>query len=204
MTTITTGAIERARAGAELVKKASGAIAGAVHRLHRLPRPDDGVTAAPTPTLGLEPKSLQRLSTLITVSNKVATRRLGALRMSVVALGVGLFAIAAPFVSFSRAASTYAAAPTTPAWPAPPHTGSADLDKVLFDAQVKETADLRASAKSTDSRAQDLAILVLGLVLGLALVVGVPRVIDAKEKPADAAGSPALADVASLRLGGPR
>jgi len=86
---------------------------------------------------------------------------------------------------------------------ASPHTldgwAASLVDAAWQVAAQKETADLRASAESTDSRTQDLAILGIGLVLGLALVVGVPRVIDATEKPTDAAGSPALADVASRR-----
>jgi len=86
---------------------------------------------------------------------------------------------------------------------ASPHTldgwAASLVDGAWQVAAQKETADLRASAKSTDSRTQDLAILGIGLVLGLAVVVGVPRGIDATEKPTDAAGSPALADVASRR-----
>jgi hypothetical protein len=214
MYSVASGSIERARAGAELVQKASAAIAAlytAVLALvfsvtdNPLPLrgvlapfflglavvlstayiaylgPTRGFTPGPVPILGLEPKSFERLNTFIRVASKVATRRSYALRASVVSLGVGLIYIAAPFISFTHASSGTVALPTSPAWPTPSTSGNSDLDKILFEAQVKEVADARTQTSTGGGQGQDLAVLLLGLLAGTIAVWGIPRLIGHEE-----------------------
>lgn len=204
MATMAVASIDRARGGAELVQKASAAIAtlytgvlALVFSVTANPLPVRGIAATvflglavvlstayiaylgptkkltpgPEPVLGLEPKSFQRLNTLIRVSSSIATRRAGFLRASVVALGVGLACIVLPFVSFGSTPQ-----PNAPQeWPTPKADVPLELNKILYDAQVKETAQAR-SAKQSGSRETDVIVLIVTLALGGIAVGAVPRI----------------------------
>ncbi len=178
MTTLAIGSVDRARAGAELVQKASAALVtlytgvlALVFSVTNNPLPPRGVLApvflglavvlstayiaylepttgynpAPTPVLGPEPKALERLNTIITTAGDIATRRSVFLRASVVALGFGLAYIVLPFITFSTGTTPPAnAAGTAAAWPTPTAGVPLELNKILYDAQVKEAAAARA------------------------------------------------------------
>jgi len=140
--------------------------------------PTTGVQSGPAPAQGLEPKVFQRLNTMIRVSNRIASRRSWCLRASVVALGVGLVFIAAPFISFATegepTASVDDATSSETEWPPMPR-GNPDLAKILYQAQVDEA--LRARGETTSiTESHDGTVLLLGLLLGSALVVIVPSV----------------------------
>jgi hypothetical protein len=214
MYSVASGSIERGRSGAELVQKASAAIAtlytGVLALVfsvtsNPLPArgvltplflglavvlstayiaylgPSKGLTPGPTPTLGLEPKSFQRLNTFIAVTSTIATRRSRSLRASVVALGFGLIYIAAPFISFTHVASDTKALPTSPTWPKPPTGATSELDKTLFAAQVKEVADARAQTTTGGDRNQDLTVLIIGIVVGGLAVWIIPMVTERRD-----------------------
>ncbi len=216
--TLSTGSLDRARAGAEMVQKASAAIAtlytGVLALVfsvtdHPLPargilaplflglavvlstayvaylRPTSGYTPGPEPALGLEPKSFQRLNALIKTANDIAGRRSGALRAGVVALGVGLVFMVAPFISLSQGGHDPAALPDRPAYPQPVPGATSELDKIRYQAQVDEVKQARAQvsgrAGTDDQRYADLTFLAVGLVVGVAAVVAVPHLTKGRD-----------------------
>lgn len=145
--------------------------------------PTSGFQRGPAPAQGLEPKAFQRLNTLIRVSNGIATRRSWCLRASVVALGVGLVYIAVPFISFETEAKTpaTAVAETEEAsdeapWPPIPR-GNPALAKILYQAQIDEAVTARGQTVST-VETNDGTVLLIGLLLGTALVLIVPSVLS--------------------------
>lgn len=210
MSSVATGSIDRARAGADLVQKASAAIATLYTGIlalvfsvtdNPLPSrgvlaplflglavvlstaytaylgPTEGLTPGPKPVLGLEPKSFQRLNTIIRVASGIATRRSGYLRASVVSLGVGLAFIVLPFISFGSSLQPTSASQATPEWPPPPTTNApTELNAILYEAQVQEIAAARAEAASS-TRENDTLVLIVGLVAGAAAVIFVPMIL---------------------------
>jgi hypothetical protein len=206
--------VTRSQSAAELVQKASAAIAvlysavvGVVFSVTSNPLPVRGVLSpiflglavvlatayvaylGPTPgripgplaVLGLEPKSFERLNAFIKISNDLTNRRSYVLRASVVALGVGLACVVAPFVSFTNGGTSAPTVSTQPAYPPVPSGANADLEKVLYQAQVDEVSKARAASAHAEAqsqdRSQDYWIMGVGLVVGLGLVFGLPRVI---------------------------
>jgi hypothetical protein len=213
MYSVAVASIDRARAGADLVQKASAAVAALYTGVlalvfsvtdNPLPArgvlaplflglavvlstaysaylgPTKGLTPGPQPVLGLEPKSFQRLNTLIRISSSIATRRSSFLRASVVALGVGLAFIVLPFISFGSAPQATQPTSSAPAWPTPDVSIPVDLNKILYDAQVKEAAQARAT-KPAETRENDVPVLIIGLLLGGIAVAAVPRLFKADD-----------------------
>lgn len=208
MSALSTGAIDRARAGAELVQKASAAIAtlytgtlALVFSVTDNPLPARGVLApvflglavvlstayvaylAPKEELdkktqqaeGLEPKTFERLNAITRISSRIVARRSYALRASVIALGVGLAFIVLPFVDFSHTSTADAQTQAVSDvgdidWPDPP-PGNPGLAKILYQAQVDEVVKARAAADAP-ARDNDGAVLLIGSLVGLALVFG--------------------------------
>jgi hypothetical protein len=203
MYTVAGGAIERSRSAAELVQKASAAIAALYTGVlalvfsvtnNPLPArgvlaplflglavvlstayvaylgPADGSSPGPAPALGLEPKSFQRLNAFIHAANTIVVRRSTSLRASVIALGFGLIFIALPFVSFTSSTKDPAALPAKPAFPTPAPGATSELDKLLYQAQLDEVKQARARASAgtgqSNQGAEDIPVLVVGLIVG--------------------------------------
>jgi hypothetical protein len=136
--------------------------------------PARGVTLGAEPVTAFEPKAYQRLDLLIRVSSKIATRRSGFLRASVVSLGVGLAYIVLPFVSWpSSTSATSQTLPTAPDWPTPAAGIPDALNAIRYEAEVAEIAATRAAAAVPDPESE-LPTLLGGAAAGLAVVVLVP------------------------------
>lgn len=196
------GSIARSRAAAELVQKASAAIAtlysgvvAVVFSVSDNPLPPRGVLAPlflggavllstayvsyVGPELrsvqvelaqGPEPKAFARLRAFTKLTSQMVAARSSALRASVVSLGFGLAFIVAPFVSFASTTTSQVA--SSPQWPQPPSSGTTQLDVLLYQAQVKEVAELRANPPlRTGTQPQDLYWLGFGIAIGGASVV---------------------------------
>ena len=107
---------------------------------------------------------LTRLEFLIRWVRGAVRERAWLLRSSVVALALGVVLLPVPFVDTGGRA---AAAPTGPAWPAPPTGLDAELQKIRYQAEVSEVARLRA-ARAEDP--DDVGFTVVVGLVGLALV----------------------------------
>ena len=209
--TVASGSIDRARAGAELVQKASAAIAvlytGALALTfsvtdNPLPArgvltplflglavvlstayiaylgPKQGFTPGPKPALGLEPKTFERLNAFVSLTHRIATARVGALRASVVALGVGLIFIAAPFVDLGSQSRSLSDIPADSplSWSTLENSTAPDA---VVAAEVSELSRQRAAYLEPEpNTAADLTILGLGALLGLLAVAFVPRALS--------------------------
>lgn len=148
-----------------------------------LGRPGES-TPGPAAAGTVEGKGYAQLNTLIEMTTKLAVRRSGALRASVVALGVGLGFIVMPFISFtapqapaaltSPAASPAPSSNPVPSWPAQPTGGSEELNKIRYQAEIDEAVAARqAASKTVAAREYDVEVLLGGLAAGLLVVVGV-------------------------------
>jgi hypothetical protein len=203
--TVSTASVDRSRTAAELVQKASAAIAvlytGAITLAfsvtdNPLPArgaltpiflglavvlstayvayigPKQGYSPGPQPTVGLEPKAFERLNAFIAFTHKIATRRSGALRASVVALGVGLVFIAAPFIALGTPeGKDYTDLDESLQW-ASIEPGAPDP---VLSAQAAELASARKDATSAAvDRTGDLIVLLGGLLVGGLLVGFLP------------------------------
>lgn len=88
-----------------------------------------------------------RLRNYSVIIQRTVERRAYALRASVIALGVGVFLLPAPFVRLSTNATP--SAQSSYAWPTPPAVATepaANLEAIVFKAQVDEVAALRQRA----------------------------------------------------------
>ena len=97
----------------------------------------------PQPTTEFEEGAMRRSIAFIEWTRSAAMNRKYALRVSVFALAFGLALLPAPFVNFEPVTETSASAPTGPPWPGQPTGRDAELNKILYQAQVTEAADLR-------------------------------------------------------------
>lgn len=210
--TVSTASVDRSRAAAELVQKASAAIAalytGAITLAfsvtdNPLPArgaltpiflglavvlstayvayigPKQGYSPGPEPTVGLEPKAFERLNAFLAFTHRIATRRSGALRASVIALGVGLVYIAAPFIALGTPeGKDFADLDHSLQW-ASIDSGAPDP---LLTAQAAELAAARNAATSTAiDRTGDFIVLIAGLIVGGLLVGFLPRAFKDQE-----------------------
>lgn len=170
-------AIDRARAGADTVQKAAGAIGTVYTTLLALafsvaerPLPSRGLVPAillgwaivwstaylaylskskqvkkPKPTTSFETGAMRRSITFIEWTRSGAMNRKFALRVSVFGLAFGLALLPAPFVNFDPVNESTPALPSAPDWPAQPIGGDKELNKIIYQAEVTEVAELRAS-----------------------------------------------------------
>lgn len=119
---------------------------------------------------GPEPKAFARINDFSAVVTEIVKRRVWCLRASVVALGLGLLFIPAPFLTIGHPAAPSATLPTEPAWPLPPHAAHSRLAAILYQAEVNEVATARSklisASISTDTFA-DAVFLAIGAVSGL-------------------------------------
>lgn len=117
-------------------------------------------------------------------TNAIVGRRLGWLRAAVVALGVGVATLPAPFVQFGEGD---AATGSTIDWPEQPSGGDTALDAVLYEAQVAEVAAARQEA-ARPAGDEDLGLwLVLGGV-GVVVVLVAAWLGDGRDTSAPAGG----------------
>lgn len=140
-----------------------------------LGRPGES-TPGPAAALTVEGKGYAQLNTLIEMTTKLAVRRSGALRASVVALGVGLAFIVMPFISVTAPPAPSDVQSSTvnpaPSWPPQPTGGTAALNRIRYQAEVDEVAAARKEAsKTVATREYDVEVLVGGLLIGIAVVI---------------------------------
>jgi len=89
----------------------------------------------------------RRSITFIEWTRSGAMNRKYALRVSVFALAFGLALLPAPFVNFDPVSDEPAAVPTEPPWPSRPFGGDTELNKIRYQAEVTEVAELRKSGQ---------------------------------------------------------
>jgi hypothetical protein len=132
-------------------------------------------------------RNLERARSLIEWASSAAAHRAYLLKMSVVALAVGLIFVPAAFVSFKSTPAPSAPPAAKPDWPLPSARAgnSIQLQKILYTAQVAESAEQRKQPTTapldTGSnaiwwRAALIALLVTLLApLGIDLAFGRPQ-----------------------------
>ena len=165
------------------------AIVGSTGYLAFVEKPDD--VAAPTPKDDVRAMATSRIVAFINWARAPTINRSYWLRFSVVALGVSLFFVPAPFVS-GKATVKVQAVQLTP-WPKPPQTVT-DYTRTLYQAEVQEAVSRRqielktASANALSERnattgawwvAFSLGILACFLIPALPTIRRVPRLIAA-------------------------
>jgi hypothetical protein len=159
--------------------------------------------AAPRPTSSLRSAELRRAVTFLSWMRESAVRRSYWLRASVLALGIGVMLLPAPFLALGQVkvpvvhwtfgeATTAAPAQSKPDWPGTPtETSSPKLQKIVYAAQVQEAADARKASPSApgpsgvDGFWFALGGLGLLLCLGLAFVGGRGQAEPANPKQPD-------------------
>lgn len=132
--------------------------------------PSQATVAAPAPGDALEARLLERLRTFTALTSAMAERRSRLMRSGVVALGLGLVLLPAPFLGIGGKPS----GPTssTP-WPSAVGLPAGKNGETLFQAQVAEAAQHRAQELS-GSEASDILPTVIAASVGVVLVVVIP------------------------------
>jgi hypothetical protein len=193
-------AIDRARAGADAVQKAAGAIAGTYTAVLAVafsvtenPLPSRAMVPTillgwaivwstvylaylsnsegveePEPTTSLEEGAMRRSIAFILWTRSGAMNRGFALRTAVIALAFGLALLPAPFVGYGGA-NTGAVA-EQPGFPTPPK-GDREVEKVLYEAEVKETSELRKKDNQADDGDDTIWWVACGIALFLSLAL---------------------------------
>lgn len=141
--------------------------------------PKQGYSPGPEPTVGLEPKAFKRLNAYIAFTHRIATRRSGALRASVIALGIGLVCIAAPFIILGTAeGKDFAELDNSLQW----SSIKPGAPEPVLTAQAAELAAARKDATSAAvDRTGDFIVLIGGLIVGGLLVGFLPKVFKDQE-----------------------
>lgn len=113
--------------------------------------------------------------------DKITQRRAWAMRAAVIALGVGLVCMPAPFLSTASFEKTpEPPVPAQPSWPAYPtvdstERGSVDFGKILYQAQVNEfQAHLDDKAAPHKGFVESIWFVVVVLFVGILLIVLLP------------------------------
>jgi hypothetical protein len=126
-----------------------------------------------------------RINNFFSIVSSAVQRRGYWIRASVVALGVGVFTLPAPFLSTPTFGMQSSQANTNPAqvdldteypWPTPPTASSPRgtiLQSILYKAQVEEVAAKRKEAKAAPAAPDITPWIVVTLLLG-AVVFGIP------------------------------
>ena len=130
--------------------------------------------AVPAPAGGAapEPRALERTRTLLSLVETVVDRRSPWLRASVVALGCGVLALPAPFLSAGTGEPAVASAPD---WPTVPERTD-KFGEILYQAEVTEVAAARLRAVSRPAQ-NDTAIVAIGAAAGILVIAVGPRVL---------------------------
>jgi hypothetical protein len=101
-----------------------------------------------TPAPSSFQQKLERARSFIEWTRTVVEHNSYLLKLSVVALAVGLVFLPAPFVSFKSAQPSNSSAVVTPDWPKPSENAGSniELQKIVYAAQVEEAAEQRKPA----------------------------------------------------------
>jgi hypothetical protein len=129
----------------------------------------------PVPTTDFEQGAMRRSVAFIKWSRSGALNRAYALRVSVIALAFGVALLPAPFVNFDPVNDQPAALPEGPAWPEQPVGGDAELNKIRYQAEINEVAELRKSGAPITDDGDDSTWWVACLV-ALLLSLALPKV----------------------------
>lgn len=208
------GALDRSRANADVVQKASSALValytGALALAFSVadhPLPLRGLIPAmllgvavvastaylayvtdpldvegPRPTSSLREFARRRMVTFLIWTRTAALARVYWLRVSVLALAASLAFLPAPFVDGSGQSKVTPIAPVTP-WPKPPRT-SDDMSKILYQAEVSETAELRKSeVAATRRRSATPGDTEKGWWIGFAVAIGLVLLVPLVRMP---------------------
>jgi hypothetical protein len=154
-----------------------------------------GSSPAPRATGGFRPAAMERTRRFIEWAGATARHRAYWLRASVVALGVALMFLPAPFLGPLPLLDRLTPAPeqaadTRPAWPSIPPGSSADLAlrKIRYQAEVDEVAAKRAAA--APARVDANRSWWWGAALGVLAVLLFPLLVRGRSKPATTSGLP--------------
>jgi hypothetical protein len=118
-----------------------------------------------------------RLNDFLRVIHENVGRRVSWLRASVIAPGMGVLFLPAPFIAFSTAPPPNL--DQRYPWPSPPavaDANSASLVSIVYKNQVDEVAAERQRAQAADAATADLGVWAVVTVLALAIVLGIPLV----------------------------
>jgi hypothetical protein len=143
---------------------------------------------APTATSDFAEGAMRRSSAFILWTRSGAMNRGYALRVSVIALALGLVLLPAPFVVLGGTTGSDATdlAKVAPAWPEPDAaTTDPELARILYAAQVTEAARARADASKPIADDGNDSIWWWLCGAGLLLSLLVPLVVGAVTKPGD-------------------
>lgn len=134
----------------------------------------------PLPTPSFETGAMRRSIAFIEWTRSGAFNRKYALHVSVFALAFGLALLPAPFVNSGGSESRPPTVASEPPWPPAPQGGS-ELEKIRYEAEVKEVATLRAETKPIANSGDDSAWWVL-CVLALLLSLIFPAILALRDK----------------------
>jgi len=212
------GSLDRARANAEVVQKASSAIVALYTGALALAF---SVADHPLPLRGLIPAILLGLAVVASTAylayvtdprsvegphassslRELARRRIAAfiiwtragalarvywLRVSVLALAASLAFLPAPFLTSSNETKATAIMPATQ-WPKPP-TSTDEMTKILYQAQVSETAELRKNeVAAAETRSSAAGGNEKGWWIGFGVVLALIFLVPLARKPNQAA-----------------
>lgn len=147
------------------------------------------VTEPPSPTSTREGAKLRARTFISWITSGVENRGIW-LRRAVVALGIGVALLPAPFVALKSNTLATDSQPTLASWPTPPDdVSNPSLHRILYAAQVEETAELRkAQSAPANDDGNDSAWWAVA-VLGLLVVWRVPPKVGADPNTAAPAAS---------------
>jgi hypothetical protein len=124
------------------------------------------------------PERMQtRLNNFLRIVTEAVERRAYWLRASVIALGLGVLFLPAPFIAFSVPSQSDVAAQYP--WPSP----AVPVDSIVLKAQVDEVAAQRQRALLGQSTTADLGLWELLTLAGLVLVLLTPKIRNPFRKP---------------------